>query len=1024
MMDIQEKIRKKDWTEVKKGLKRLVKELEKQRTGSGRQRTEVGKKGLELLEELEKLRTGSEKLRTEVGKKGLELLEEIENLRTKFEKQRTEVFKDLEKQQLTEVGKKGMESVKEFDKLEVVKKGFELAKEFKKLEKEVEKKGIEFVKEFEKLETEVKKKEMEFVEVFQRLETEVEKRRMEIVKEVEKRVKEPERQSPTADAMNHLEVEFELVYELTKLGELRREFEKNRKDVLRGYLMDGMEYKNRVMDMENSLSGSGEGGLSYTGGKAEASDKYYASGDMSRNPSPQEAEEPSPEKDSALNPRLDWHRSTVSRDEAVMETQDEISVSQSRRTKAADDIITRFPGIYNDPKFEIEATDTDTYVLVLELCVLPWLHDHLPELLGNQIVINHSQGPNGVQRLLYISTPNLLPPDSEARAEILGTLHRLLPKSAIEISVEFCEGGIQSSSGGRNDRYWEVPTMGDSIGARGSQFVGTLGPCLTFGDTMYWMSNEHVFDKAEEDVEVRHPNGDDDFFFPNGSSKSTITLGKLNKRYGIDYRESSYPFCTRSEPLPKAFGPGAVNKLRQQTRYYRKDVRLIHLASEQRPLELRAPAGIKGCNHIKNIERIRPGELIRMTGRTSGIYGLGRVGMLPDSWLEDGICYREWTVEQDSGTPWDEETGIGARGDSGAGIVNVRDNSLCALLWGRNHGDAPLKAYVTDILDLETAIRADDPSLGAMGLMDCDCSTLPRSNLDRCSAYQRPALHAATNSQTNAVVSEKAQKIQRAPKIPSIVIKSTQPAKCVPMGELLQRTTRELSDSQSINDLQNSFASSLSLEEQRTSVELESESIFSSSCSSKSSIASLSTVAFLASILKQDPALEKPRFGKSRISQSNLRLKIDNLIKRLGRDLASEAQSQSIPEGIYAQLLADHHKALSTWVCREILQSNAPPRKLSGSDKELGESRAHRLSGWLMRSDFSTTEGFYDQEERCSDSDSTSNQSECLSDGSDSEEEIKDESSESLALANFMKDSTALKVFSAQLRDLIESGAE
>jgi len=147
--------------------------------------------------------------------------------------------------------------------------------------------------------------------------------------------------------------------------------------------------------------------------------------------------------------------------------------------------------------------------------------------------------------------------------------------------------------------------------------------------------------------------------------------------------------------------------------FFQKDFRLITVEDVARPLNMRGHPEQGGtCRHINQFARIRPGNLIRMSGRTSGLWCHGRVGRMPDSFLENGHWLSQWAIEQVNRVSWADGTGIGARGDSGAGVFHESDNTLCGMIWGRNHGQPPLKAYVTDIGDLDTAIHDDDPSLG------------------------------------------------------------------------------------------------------------------------------------------------------------------------------------------------------------------------------------------------------------------------------------------------------------------------
>jgi len=156
-----------------------------------------------------------------------------------------------------------------------------------------------------------------------------------------------------------------------------------------------------------------------------------------------------------------------------------VNARKISRGKALDDTLAAFPKIYNE-NYEIDPADDDTFISIMELCVLPWLHDHLPGMLGDAIVINHSQGPNLDERLLYISTPEDV--DPKIQEELLRDLSRLLPKSNPEVLIYFRKGDIERCGGAKNGKYWPIPTMGDSIGVKGGLSVGTLGPCMKFGD--------------------------------------------------------------------------------------------------------------------------------------------------------------------------------------------------------------------------------------------------------------------------------------------------------------------------------------------------------------------------------------------------------------------------------------------------------------------------------------------------------------------------------------------------------------
>jgi len=257
--------------------------------------------------------------------------------------------------------------------------------------------------------------------------------------------------------------------------------------------------------------------------------------------------------------------------------------------------------------------------------------------------------------------------------------------------------------------------MGDSIGAKGGLSVGTLGPCMKFGDQFRWISNEHVFGPAAVGEDVLHPDG----IF------GTARIGKLQTRHGIQHKRSTHLYWQRTIQLAANFGQAEKDNaiaMAEEGGLFVKNVRLITVEDTARLLNMRGhPEEVDKCHHISQFARIRPGNLIRMSGRTSGLWCHVRVGRMPDSLLENGHWLSEWAIEQVYGVPWADGTGTGAHGDSGAGVIHETDNTLCGIIWGRNHGQSPLKAYVTDIGDLDAAIHDDDPSLGPMGLQGCHC---------------------------------------------------------------------------------------------------------------------------------------------------------------------------------------------------------------------------------------------------------------------------------------------------------------
>jgi len=197
-----------------------------------------------------------------------------------------------------------------------------------------------------------------------------------------------------------------------------------------------------------------------------------------------------------------------------------------------------------------------------------------------------------------------------------------------------------------------------------------------------------------------------------------VIVGRLRSRHQAERRRSDHPYWIQLRANAGQFGVAAPEEMGQ----FWKDIRLINALATPLPLEMRCYGEHQSgqCHHITKGSQIRPGKTI-ITSAPSGLCKRGQIGLILARIYEGGGWCSEWQVEPCVGDTWTCNTGIGVKGDSGAGIIYEEDNTICAMLWGRNHSESPLVAYVTDINDIEKAIREDDASLGPMRLVGCNC---------------------------------------------------------------------------------------------------------------------------------------------------------------------------------------------------------------------------------------------------------------------------------------------------------------
>ncbi|KAH8598149.1 hypothetical protein B0O99DRAFT_592040 [Bisporella sp. PMI_857] len=139
-----------------------------------------------------------------------------------------------------------------------------------------------------------------------------------------------------------------------------------------------------------------------------------------------------------------------------------------------DRLIALHPGFYENPDFVI--SDNDTYAVVLEACILPFLHSILPEILGTSLIMANLRGPPGPDgnegnitiitpertgsetneevkrhvaemagddRIISIFTPKET--DELQRDEIEQYLRRLIPRSEPGVQIRFTKGGPEKT---------------------------------------------------------------------------------------------------------------------------------------------------------------------------------------------------------------------------------------------------------------------------------------------------------------------------------------------------------------------------------------------------------------------------------------------------------------------------------------------------------------------------------------------------------------------------------------------------
>jgi hypothetical protein len=141
-----------------------------------------------------------------------------------------------------------------------------------------------------------------------------------------------------------------------------------------------------------------------------------------------------------------------------------------------------------------------------EWIILPFLIEILPDSLGRGYAINvmlHTEKECSTQIICFTSK---VKPTRTRRMIIARHVLDIIPARFYKTTsfrfyrgmVEFLQTGTNKKNQDdvcdpRNPYFYLLPMMGDSIGPSEEEAAATLGPCLQFGDEVFWLANLHVF---------------------------------------------------------------------------------------------------------------------------------------------------------------------------------------------------------------------------------------------------------------------------------------------------------------------------------------------------------------------------------------------------------------------------------------------------------------------------------------------------------------------------------------------------
>jgi len=354
------------------------------------------------------------------------------------------------------------------------------------------------------------------------------------------------------------------------------------------------------------------------------------------------------------------------------------------------------------------------YVHVMEIVILPWCREFLPELLGPKYFIAHLRGSNGKERDLYFATPNDLTPKQSDSTE--KCIRSLLPRSLQDrINICFEVATVEEAGSCAEDEG--TPMMGASISTSTSKTC-TLGPRLISEQGHLTINCLHPFLAwIDEDKNMPASRPGNTIYWPGNIDKADsipqVKIGELRiERSGNDcrrYHTSNHP---RLKEVPN-------------NSYIEYWLTTINCTGALQMKDW-STGDLGRCSHINQYGRVRPGKKVRITGRTSG-KARGWVSIMPATIsphaYNNDVEYRAWSIE-----PEDRKRSIGIRGDSGSGVVDDEDNDekqrdiLRGMLWGHDRSKYPLWAFIIDAVDLIECIKDDHPRLGALDLEQCKCS--------------------------------------------------------------------------------------------------------------------------------------------------------------------------------------------------------------------------------------------------------------------------------------------------------------
>ena len=337
---------------------------------------------------------------------------------------------------------------------------------------------------------------------------------------------------------------------------------------------------------------------------------------------------------------------------------------------------------------------SDAFTYLYYTVIIPYLDAAIRLLAGKSLSIGVKHQDD--ERIVEIVTDESI--SYEAQTELKESLSELLPPGFRTLTTLTFERGKIMRAGDvsdnecqpRNPYQYASLEMGDSIGSKSSDAIATAGPQIQLGDEGYWIHCYHFLDdhyksqkyiKYKKEPLVTHPARHDLKQFcqhHSGLVNEKVTGQILFHSGGLSATRMrkngplglvDYAVCDQSD------------------------------SSEPRPNVLRMVN--KENKFITTTCEIRPEGLVYSVGRSSGVQ-IGRVrkemSFVEGIWSKtESTATFEWTVEWTGEDHTKDEWnvgGMGIEGDSGAGVIDMKSNSLCGQIWG-TRGNSQRVAYVT-----------------------------------------------------------------------------------------------------------------------------------------------------------------------------------------------------------------------------------------------------------------------------------------------------------------------------------------